>query len=205
MGVAAVPGAARPEEALPARSAGSPLAPTNKSLCYLDTGSPLALAAPDAGALDWQETAPHGLRRAGAAPAARLEREERTMRALVGLLAALVIGYFIYRLYLGQTLPQSEGGGSPVQAINTTGVKNDLIAIAQAERYYQAQHGNYATLDELVSSGTMNMIRSGREGYTYSVDVQGTGFTVNARYSGAISPPPPSFSVDQTMEIHAVP
>ena len=127
------------------------------------------------------------------------------MRGLAGLLVVVVVGFLVYRVYLSQKLPKEEGGGSPISAISTTGVKNDLIAIAQAERYYQAQHGNYATLDELVSSGTMNMIRSGREGYTYSVDVQGTGFTVNARYSGAISPPPPSFSVDQTMEIHAVP
>jgi hypothetical protein len=127
------------------------------------------------------------------------------MRGLVALLAVLVIGYFIYRQYLGQVLPKNEGGGSPVQAITTTGVKNDLLAIAQAERLYQAQHGSYASLDELVSSGTMSMTRSGRDGYSYSVDTGTSGFTVNARYSGPINPPPPNFTVDQTMEVRAVP
>jgi hypothetical protein len=127
------------------------------------------------------------------------------MRGLVGLVVVLAIGYFIYRQYLGQVLPKNDGGGSPIQAINTTGVKNDLIAIAQAERLYQAQHGSYVSLDDLVNSGTMTIARTGREGYTYSVDAGATGFTVNARYSGPLSPPPPSFAVDQTMEIRAVP
>ena len=127
------------------------------------------------------------------------------MRGLVGLIVVLVIGYFIYRSYLGQVLPKNEGGGSPIQAINSTGVKNDLIAIAQAERLYQAQHGSYASLDELMNSGAMNMTRSGREGYTYSVDAGAGSFTATARYSGPISPPPPSFAVDQTMEVRAVP
>ena len=127
------------------------------------------------------------------------------MRGLVGLVVVLAIGYFIYRQYLGQVLPKNEGGGSPVQAITTTGVKNDLIAIAQAERLYQAQHGSYGSLDELVNSGAMNLARSGRDGYTYSVDAGTSGFTVTARYSGPVSPPPPSFSVDQTMEVRAVP
>ncbi len=135
-------------------------------------------------------------------------QEDSTMRGaagFVGLLVVLGIGYFIYRQYLGQVLPKEQGGGSPIQAINTVGVKNDLLAIAQAERLYLAQHGNYASLDELISSGTMNMIRSGREGYSYSVETSGGGFTVTARYSGPVSPPPPSFAVDQTMEVHVVP
>jgi K+-transporting ATPase c subunit len=127
------------------------------------------------------------------------------MRGLIGLIVVLGIGYFIYRQYLGQILPKNEGGGSPIQAINTTGVKNDLIGIAQAERLYQAQHGSYTSLDELVNSGAMNMARSGREGYTYTVDAGGSSFTVNARYSGPISPPPPNFAIDQTMEVHVVP
>lgn len=127
------------------------------------------------------------------------------MRALVGLLAALVIGYLIYRGFVMQSLPKEEGGGSPVNAINTTGVKNDLIAIAQSERAYFAEHGSYASLSELTSSGAMTMTRSSRDGYTYSVDTQPGGFTATARYSGPVSPPPPSFMIDQSMEVHAIP
>jgi len=127
------------------------------------------------------------------------------MRALVGLLVTLAIGYFIYRTFLVQTLPKDEGGGSPVNAISATGVKNDLIAIAQAERAYFAEHGSYASLGELTSSGAMTMTRTSRDGYTYSVDTQAGGFTVTAHYSGPVSPPPSSFQIDQSMEVHAVP
>ena len=127
------------------------------------------------------------------------------MRALVGLLIALAIVYFIYRNFMMQSLPKEEGGGSPVSAISTTGVKNDLIAIAQAERAYQAEHGSYASLGDLISSGAMTMTRTSRDGYTYSVDTQDSGFTVTARYSGPISPPPPSYIIDQTMVVHSAP
>lgn len=127
------------------------------------------------------------------------------MRSLVGLLVVLVIGYFIYRSFIMQSLPKEEGGGTPVSAISTTGVKNDLIAIAQAERSYFAEHGSYASLSELTSSGAMTMTRSGRDGYTYSVDTQAGGFTVTARYSGPLTPPPSGFMIDQSMEVHAVP
>ena len=127
------------------------------------------------------------------------------MRALVGLLITLAIGYFIYRTFLVQSLPKDEGGGSPVNAISATGVKNDLIAIAQAERAYFAEHGSYASLSELTSSGSMTMTRTSRDGYSYSVDTQAGGFTATARYSGPISPPPTSFQIDQSMEVHAIP
>jgi len=127
------------------------------------------------------------------------------MRALVGLLITLAIGYFVYRTFEMQSLPKEEGGGSPVSAISTTGVKNDLIAIAQAERAYYTEHGSYASLGDLTSSGAMTMTRTSRDGYTYSVDPQGSGFTVTARYSGPINPPPTSFMIDQSMEVHAIP
>jgi hypothetical protein len=127
------------------------------------------------------------------------------MRGLVGLLIAAVIGVLVYRVYFSQTLPKEEGGGSPVNAISATGVKNDLIAIAQAERAYLAEHGSYASLGELTSSGALTMTRTSRDGYPYSIDTQAGGFTVTARYSGPISPPPTSFAIDQSMQVHSVP
>ena len=127
------------------------------------------------------------------------------MRSLVGLLAALVIGYLIYRSFIMQTLPKEEGGGTPVSSISATGVKNDLIAIAQAERAWFAEHGSYASLSDLTSSGAMTMTRTGRDGYTYSVDTQAGGFTVTARSSGPLTPPPSSFMIDQSMEVRAIP
>jgi len=128
------------------------------------------------------------------------------MRAISGLIALVLgaaIGLYVYRTQVSQTLSKENGGGSPVQSITATGVKNDLIAIAQAERAYLAEHGSYASLSELVSSGTMSMAREARDGYTYSVDTSAGGFTVTARYSGPLTPTPPTFTIDQSMEVHA--
>src|SRR5208282_1230116 len=111
------------------------------------------------------------------------------MRGLAGLLVVVVVGFLVYRVYLSQRLPKEEGGGSPISAISATGVKNDLIAIAQAERAYLAEHGSYASLGDLTSSGALTMTRTGRDGYTYSIDTQAGGFTVTARYTGPLSPP----------------
>jgi len=51
----------------------------------------------------------------------------------------------------------------------------------------------------------MTMTRSSRDGYTYSIDTQGGAFTVTARYSGPISPPPTTFVIDQTMIVRSAP
>jgi hypothetical protein len=127
---------------------------------------------------------------------------------LVSLLVTAAIAIGGYMFYLKQASP---GPGMVVtQAISTTGVQNDLIAIAQAERMYFAQNGSYADLSTLESSGTMNIARTGRDGYTYSVDSSGSTFTVTAQYTApppempaGVAPPHfPSYTVDQTMEVH---
>jgi len=71
------------------------------------------------------------------------------MRALIGLILAVVVGFLVYKFYFAQVQPEGPGT-TATQAISLTGVKNDLNAIAQAERQYQAQNGSYATLDELI-------------------------------------------------------
>src|SRR3977135_1256496 len=138
------------------------------------------------------------------------------MKGLIGLLvtAALGVGIYLYSLKMASPGP----GMVATQAISTTGVQNDLIGIAQAdwlgiaqaERMYFAQNSTYADLATLSSSGTMNIARTGRDGYTYTADASGNGFTVTARYT---APPPempkgvepphwPTYTIDQTMEIH---
>lgn len=125
---------------------------------------------------------------------------------MIGLLFAALIGIGIYYYYLKQAAPAP--GMLATQAISTTGVEMDLNAIAQAERTYFAQNGSYADLDQLTSSGALTMARSGRDGYTYSIETSGNGFTVSARH--ADSPPIngtvplhyPALSIDQTMQMH---
>ncbi len=126
------------------------------------------------------------------------------MRGLISLLIVAVIAFGVYQFYLAPR-GKSEGVGSMMQAVSTTGVKNDLLAIAQAERAYQAEHGNYVALDELISSGALSATSRAREGYTYSVEVTPNGFTVTARYTGPAVPPGQSFTVDQTMEVRPLP
>jgi hypothetical protein len=99
---------------------------------------------------------------------------------------------------------QSASGGAPAQSISSTGAKNDLIAIAQAERLYQAEHGSYTTRDQLSSGGAMNLSKSGREGYTYSVTPSGTSFRAEARCLSAASGCV-GYSIDESMEIHSLP
>ena len=126
------------------------------------------------------------------------------MRALLSLLIAVAIVFVAYRLYLTRTVAPGPEGSSmtvPTQAITLTGVKNDLNAIAQAERAWFAEHGSYATLDELTSSGALTMKRPGRDGYSYSVNVSANGFTVTARYQGPSGLNYPVLVVDQTMQI----
>ena len=132
----------------------------------------------------------------------------RSVTGLISILLTAVIGVGAYLYFLKQAAP--EPGMVATQAISTTGVKNDLIAIAQAERMYFVQNGSYADLPTLSSSGTMNITRTSRDGYTYSVDTSGSGFTVTASYTAppiempkGVAPPHfPTYTVDQSMEVH---
>jgi len=122
------------------------------------------------------------------------------------IVAAISMGAYVF--FLKQAAPAS--GMVATQAISLTGVQNDLIAIAQAERMYFVQNGSYADLATLASSGTMNITRTSRDGYTYSVEPSGNSFTATARYTappldlpkGVVPPRFPTLTVDQTMEIH---
>jgi hypothetical protein len=122
------------------------------------------------------------------------------MRALISIVIVLAIAYGIYRLYLTRAQPAGSAT-APTQAITITGVQNDLLAIAQAERLYLAEHGSYASLDELISSGTLLTQRPGRDGYAYSVEVTANSFTVTARYSGPPALRQPTLVIDQSMQI----
>src|ERR1700687_2084066 len=106
------------------------------------------------------------------------------MRSMTGVLSRFVtavIGIGAYLYFLKQAAP--EPGMVATQAIDVTGVKNDLISIAQAERLYYVQNNSTVTLPTLASSGTMNITRTSRGGYTYLAEPSGTGFTVTATYT----------------------
>jgi len=129
------------------------------------------------------------------------------MKGLIGLLVIAGIGLGIYMYSLKQMAPAQ--GMVVTQNISVVGVKNDLVAIAQAERMYYVQNGSYADLPTLASSGTMNITRTSRDGYTYSAVPSGSTFIVTATYTpppvanpAHVTPPHfPTFSIDHTMQV----
>ena len=122
------------------------------------------------------------------------------MRSALGLLVFLVIALLTYKFYFSKM--QSDGGGTPTQTINAVGAKNDILAIAQSERAYQAEHGAYGSLDDLAKNSAMSTDGRRRDGYTYDLQTTSDGFRVTARC--AVASGCTSYFVDQTMEVQAV-
>jgi hypothetical protein len=128
------------------------------------------------------------------------------MRSLVGLLVGAALLFVVYRFYL-KKMPVTDEGTAPTQAISLTGVRSDLLQIAQAERGYIATNGHCASLDELVSSNSLSVTRTGRDGYSYTLECSGGEFTASARHLPAPASSPiryPNFAIDSTMDLHEI-
>ncbi len=125
------------------------------------------------------------------------------MRALALLLVAAGLLMGAYYAYL-KRLPVSDSGTTPTQAISLTAVRADLLQIAQAERTFVATNGNCAELSELISSSTLTMERTERDGYIFSVECSGAMFSVVARHAAAPAGSPiryPNMAIDQNMQV----
>jgi hypothetical protein len=141
-------------------------------------------------------------------PAYNFYEGECSMKSLVGLMVTAAISLGIYMYTLKQAAPAP--GMVVTQTISIVGVKNDLVSIGQAERMYYAQNGSYADLPTLISTASMNITRTNRDGYTYSVEPSGSTFTATATYTAPpvdnpahVTPPHfPTYTIDQTMEVH---
>jgi hypothetical protein len=128
------------------------------------------------------------------------------MRALAGLLVAAALLFGIYHFYL-KKMPVTDEGTAPTQAISLTGVRADLLQIAQAERLYIATNGHCTSLTELISSNSLSMSRTERDGYVYSVACSGADFTVTARHVPAPTGSPiryPNLAIDANMQVQEV-
>lgn len=115
---------------------------------------------------------------------------------LLGVVIAMAIGLYVYSSQIKST--EAVPAANPATAANITGVKTDLLSIANAERGYLAQEGHYASFDELVS-GKYLTITGSRPPYSYDVETSGDGFRVTATRSEPGSPA--KVWVDQTMEV----
>ena len=125
------------------------------------------------------------------------------MRSLIGLMFVLLIVFISYKLFFNQL--QSTGSASPTRSVDVAGVKNDLVAIAQAERMYQVEHSSYATLEQLKASGAMAMAKTARDGYTYEAEPSGTTFRVVAHCPATANPGCSNYAIDETMDLRPVP
>ena len=126
----------------------------------------------------------------------------RGMMSFLSLVFVVAIGLMIYRSYFtGPGGVATMGTDNPRAVIDTTGVKSDLLSMAQAERAFHALNGRYAPLAELQSSGNLVIDPSrGRQGYSYSATVTPTSFRITAAYSGPATGMP-AYSIDQSMQV----
>jgi len=128
------------------------------------------------------------------------------MRFLLGILVGAALLFAVYHFYL-KKMPTTDEGTAPTQAISLTGVRMDLLQIADAEHGYIATNGRCASLDELISSHSISMTRTERDGYSYEVECSGNAFTATARHRPA---PPgssiryPNFSIDASLELREI-
>jgi hypothetical protein len=120
--------------------------------------------------------------------------------SFVALLGVLAFGSWYYMRQTHDVM--SAGSTSPTATVDLIGVRNDLLAIAQAERSHAALKGSYVSMDELRSGGDLTLQRDHRGPYTYSAEVTDTSFRIVATYSGPEnSGLPKSLSIDQTMQV----
>ena len=128
------------------------------------------------------------------------------MRFLVGILVGAALFFVVYHFYL-KRMPTTDEGTAPTQAISLTGVRMDLLQIADGEHGYIATNGHCASLDELISSKSISMTRTERDGYSYEIECSGGDFTATARHL----PAPlgsliryPNFAIDASLELREI-
>ena len=117
----------------------------------------------------------------------------------VGIILVMAAAMYIYSDQLRKTSSVGDGT-TPAGAAQTTGVNNDLISIANAERGYFAAEGKYGSLDDLISANYVTIERA-RPPYTYSAEASSHGFQVTATRNGAGEPA--RVWIDESMQIQS--
>lgn len=118
----------------------------------------------------------------------------------VTLIVVVAAGAYIYMRQTQGVM--TAGTSNPTATVDLTGVRNDLLVIAQAERSHAALQGTYVSIDALRSQGDLTMERNNRGPYSYSAEVSDSSFRIVATYTGPEnSGMPKALSIDQTMQI----
>jgi len=110
----------------------------------------------------------------------------------------MAIGLYIYSAQVKAFGPGTNRNTEDVATI--TGVKNDLIGIANAERGYLASQGKYASLDELISGNYLTM-RGERPPYIYDIQTTANSFRATATRTSEGSPA--QLWITDTMQLQA--
>ena len=122
------------------------------------------------------------------------------MGRILGFAGVLMAAGFMFYLYTkdAQSVSQVGGGGTVQSAAVMTGVRGDLLSIANAERQFNATEGRYGSFDEMVSAHYI-AIKNERPPYTYDVETTSSGFRATATRSGPGGPA--QVWIDETMEV----
>ena len=119
--------------------------------------------------------------------------------SVLGLVIVLAIIWFVIKT---QVTKGPAGGPSPKQVIDVVGVRTDLLAMGQAERLYLANHGSYASLEQLKEDGAISFSGANRRGYNYTAEVNdGQHFKITAAPSAPADQGWPTLSIDENLEV----
>ncbi|HLJ86424.1 MAG TPA: hypothetical protein VKZ53_06350 [Candidatus Angelobacter sp.] len=119
--------------------------------------------------------------------------------SLIAVLLVMAAGAYVYMKQAQGVTPT--GATAPNAAVDLVGVKNDLLAIANAERHHGTQFGKYVSIEELRAAGDLVMARSNRGPYDYTADTADNTFRIVATYSGPDLAMPKTITVDESMEV----
>ena len=119
------------------------------------------------------------------------------MTRTFGLISVIVVVGIGGYVYTRQAQSVTSIGSNPETTVDVLAVRNDLMAIANAERRYWATNSRYASLDELRSGGDIEVPQ--REYFDYSVETSDAGFRIVASYSGSDPDAPKRISVNESM------
>jgi len=115
---------------------------------------------------------------------------------LLSLIGVLAVGLYLYSKEVQGITPNGE---TPKTTVSLTGVRNDLLAMADAERRYWASNFKYASLEELGKNSDIQVPK--RADFTYFIDANANNFKIIATYSGADTHAPKRIAIDDTMSI----
>jgi len=121
------------------------------------------------------------------------------MSRTVGFLTIVIVAAVGIYVFMHDAKPPMSVGSTPRTTIDLTAVRNDLLAMANAERRYWISNSKYASLDELRVNGDIHIPT--RPSYAYSAEAGSDGFRIIASYSGSDPNAPKRISVDETLNI----